>query len=116
MENVIIYHNPRCSKSRQTLKLLEAKGIKPTVIEYLNNPPTESELDTILTQLNKQPEEITRKKEEVYKTLGLKNQNLGRQEYIKMLVENPVLIERPIVVNGKKAALGRPPENVLEIL
>jgi len=116
MENVIIYHNPRCSKSRQTLKLLQDKGIKPTVIEYLNNPPTVSELDTILTQLNKQPEEITRKKEEVYKTLGLKGQNLGRQEYIKMLVENPVLIERPIVVNGKKAALGRPPENVLEIL
>jgi len=113
---MIIYHNPRCSKSRQTLRLLQSKGFQPKVVEYLKNPPTTQELDQILTQLKMEPQEIIRTKEEVYAKLGLKNKNLSRMEWIEILVKNPVLIERPIVVNGNKAAIGRPSEKVLEIL
>lgn len=116
MANVTIYHNPRCTTSQQTLKLLESKGIKPKIIEYLKTPPTEEELDKILTWMNKGPEEITRRKEELYTKLGLKDKKLNRGEYLKVLVKNPVLIERPIVVSGNKATLGRPPEKVLEII
>lgn len=112
----IIYHNPRCTKSRETLALLQSKGENPVIIEYLKNPPTVSELDGILKKLKLEPQDIIRTKEETYQKLGLKNKSLSRAELIKVLVENPVLIERPIVVKGNKAALGRPPEKVLEIL
>ena len=111
-----IYHNPRCSKSRQALELLQEKGLKPQVIEYLKTPPSARELEAILTSLRLEPQEITRTKEETYQQLGLSKKSLSRKEWIEVLVKNPILIERPIVVNGNKAALGRPPEKVLEIL
>ena len=111
-----IYHNPRCSKSRQTLKLIEESGVKPEIIEYLNTPPTEKELDALLKMLGIEPEELIRKKEFDYKELGLAQKNLSRKEIIKVMVENPKLIERPIVVEDNKAILGRPPENVKELL
>jgi arsenate reductase len=111
-----IYHNPRCSKSRETLELLKDKGLKPQVIEYLKTPPTAEELDEILKKMNAEPETVVRTKEEAYAKSGLKNPALSRAEKISILVKNPVLIERPIVVNGEKAALGRPPEKVLGIL
>ena len=114
--SIVIYHNPRCSKSRQTLALLQEQGIKPAIIEYLNTPPSESELDRILTMLGKSPDELMRKGEAVYKELGLKDANLDRSGLIKAMVENPILIERPIVINGDRAAVGRPPESVLDIL
>ncbi len=111
-----IYHNPRCSKSRQTLELLHSKGLEPKIVEYLKNPPTAKELDEILKKLKLEPQEIVRTKEEVYEKLGLKNEKLSRAEMIEVLVKYPVLIERPIVVKDGKAAIGRPVENVLEIL
>lgn len=111
-----IYHNPRCSKSRQTLTLIEDKGADVEVIEYLNTPPTRKELDEILQMLEMEPEDLMRKGEAVYKELGLKDKKLSRKEAIKVMVENPKLIERPIVVKGKKAIIGRPPENVNELL
>jgi arsenate reductase (glutaredoxin) len=110
-----IYHNPRCSKSRQALALLEDKGIKPEVIEYLKSPPTVVELDRILKELGMEPEALMRKGEDAYKQL-VKGKGLGRAQLIALMVEHPILIERPIFVNGDKAALGRPPENVLAIL
>lgn len=114
--SIKIYHNPKCSKSRQTLVLLQEKGVNPEIIEYLKTPPSFKELDTILKTLQKEPLEITRTKEERFKELGLKDKELDRNEMIQTLIDNPILIERPIVVNGNKAAIGRPPENVLEIL
>jgi arsenate reductase (glutaredoxin) len=113
---VVIYHNPRCSKSRETLALLEKKGIKPTVIEYLKTPPSMGELREILEKLKLRPRELMRKKEPPYAALNLNNEQLSDDALIKAMVENPVLIERPIVVNGAKAALGRPPEAVTGIL
>jgi len=111
-----IYHNPRCTKSRQALELLTKKGLKPQVIEYLKNPPTLKEMEEILNRLGLQPQEIVRKKEEIYQKLGLSQKNLSPKEWLEVLVKHPILIERPIVVSGNKAALGRPPENILEII
>lgn len=113
---VTIYHNPRCSKSRQTLALLEEQGIAPSVVEYLKEPPTASTLDKILKRLGKEPRELMRQREEPYAALGLSDPALSRKELIRAMVENPILIERPIVVSGEKAAVGRPPEAVLDIL
>ena len=113
---VTIYHNPHCSKSRQTLALLEENGVTPDIVEYLNTPPSASELGTILDKLGMEPRALMRKKEEPYKALNLADESLGRDALIKAMVDNPILIERPVVVNGGKYALGRPPENVLEIL
>ncbi len=109
-----IYHNPRCSKSRQTLGLLQERGIEPEIIEYLETPPSADELKTILGLLGKSPRDIMRKKEA--KEAGLDDPALDDDALIAGMVANPIVIERPIVVNGGKAALGRPPENVLEIL
>jgi len=114
--SVTIYHNPRCSKSRQTLGLLQEQGIEPEIIEYLKTPPTQKGLDEILKKLGKKPREIMRTGEKEYKELGLKDADLNRKELIKILVEHPKLIERPIVLKGSKAALGRPPEDVLKII
>ncbi|MCA9033320.1 MAG: arsenate reductase (glutaredoxin) [Planctomycetaceae bacterium] len=111
-----MYHNPRCSKSRQTLKLIEDAGIQAEVILYLDSPPSTKELDGLLKKLGMEPKELMRKGEDVYKELGLANQDLSRKDAIQLLHEHPKLIERPIVVNGDKAILGRPPENVLELL
>ena len=113
---VTIYHNPRCSKSRNTLELIRAKGIEPTVVEYLKTPPSAAELDAILNQLDKEPREILRKTEAAYKEAGLDNASLSRKELIAAMAAHPSMIERPIVVANGKAALGRPPENVLDIL
>lgn len=113
---VTIYHNPRCSKSRQTLELLQEQGITPEIIEYLKTPPTKSRLTEILKLLGMEPRELMRKNEEEYKKAKLDNPGLGRDELIAAMVEYPILIERPIVLANGKAAIGRPPEKVLEIL
>lgn len=113
--DVVIYHNPRCSKSRQTLALLQERSIEPEIIEYLKTPPSESELDTILKKLGKEPEALMRKGEDEYKA-HFKDKDLSRDEAIALMVQYPKVIERPIVVNGDKAAVGRPPESVLDIL
>ena len=113
--SIVIYHNPRCSKSRQTLALLRERGIEPEIIEYLNTPPSAAELDHILTMLGREPEELMRKGEEEYKA-RFRGRDLSRAETIALMVRYPKVIERPIVVNGEKAAVGRPPESVLEIL
>ena len=113
---VKIYHNPGCSKSRQTLQLLHDHGIEPEIINYLTAPPSTAELDRILKQLDRDPRTIMRRKEGVYRDLNLDDPTLGRAALIRALVENPILIERPIVVTDCKAALGRPPEDVLAIL
>ena len=111
-----IWHNPRCSKSRQTLALLVDREIEPIVVLYLETPPNAKELDNVLKKLGQNPRDLLRKGEEAYKTLGLDNQNLTRDQLIDAMVANPVLIERPVVINGDKAAVGRPPEDVLKIL
>ena len=113
---VTIYHNPRCSKSRQTLALLQDRGIEPTVVEYLNDTPDAKTLDDILKKLDMEPRALMRRKEAPYKELGLDDPGLSRSALIAAMVEHPILIERPIVVKGAKVALGRPPENVLAIL
>jgi len=114
--SVKIYHNPRCSKSRQTLQLLKEQGIEPEIIEYLKKPPTAEELNDILQKLGMEPRELMRKKEAEYKASGLDDEKLDRQALINGMVNHPALIERPIVVANDKAAIGRPPEAVLAIL
>ncbi|MBL4593732.1 MAG: arsenate reductase (glutaredoxin) [Flavobacteriales bacterium] len=110
-----IYHNPRCSKSRQTLQLIKDAGVDVEIIEYLNTIPTIEELQLILMKLNLKPTDIIRKGEAVYKE-KFKNSNFNDDEWIKIMIEYPKLIERPIVVKGNKAILGRPPENVLDLI
>jgi arsenate reductase len=116
MSAVTIYHNPRCGTSRKTLDLIHAKGIEPTIIEYLKTPPTAAELDRILALLKMEPRDLMRKKEDEYKTLKLDRSDLARNDLINAMVNHPILIERPIVLSKGKAALGRPPENVTAIL
>lgn len=114
--NVKIYHNPRCSKSRQTLQLLQENGVEPEVIEYLKTPPTAEQLDEILDLLEMQPRQLMRKNEKEYKETGMDNVDLDRDALIAGMVATPKLIERPIVLSNGKAAIGRPPENVLDII
>jgi arsenate reductase len=111
---ITIYHNPRCTKSRETLALLEKKGVKPKVIEYLKTPPDAAELKRLLKMLGKSPRELMRAKEA--KDAGLDKPSLSDEQLIAGMVKNPIVIERPIVVKGSRAALGRPPESVLNIL
>ena len=114
---VTIYHNPRCSKSRQTLQILHDKGIEPEIIKYLDTPPDRTTLEMILQQLNKQPRELMRKGEAVYKENKLDEPALSRDELIAAMLTYPILIERPIVVvDDQRVAMGRPPENVLLII
>ena len=113
---ITIYHNPRCSKSRATLKLLEEKGIKPRIVEYLKTPPDAKTLDGFLKKLKMEPRDLMRRGEAPYKDLKLADETKGRDALIKAMVENPILIERPIVLANGKARIGRPPESVLEIL
>ncbi|MGR9100073.1 MAG: arsenate reductase (glutaredoxin) [Gammaproteobacteria bacterium] len=113
---VTIYHNPRCSKSRQTLQLLQERGIEPKIVEYLKTPPSAEELDEILTKLGMQPRDLMRKNEPEYKETGMDDESLDRRALIAGMVATPKLIERPIVLSNGKAAVGRPPENVLSIL
>jgi len=116
MTTFTIYHNPRCSKSRQTLALLEEKGVTPEVVKYLETPPSADELDNILTMLGKEPREAMRTKEEPYGANNLGDDGLSRADLVAAMVANPILIERPIVVANGKAAIARPPERVLDIL
>lgn len=116
MNRVTIYHNPRCSKSRQTLALLEERGIQPEVVEYLKDPPDAATLKRLLAALGLEPRALMRRKEAPYAELGLDDPARSEDELIQAMVDHPILIERPIVVTGKGAALGRPPENVLSIL
>lgn len=111
-----LYHNPRCSKSRQALSLLLEHGVDPELILYLNQPPTQSELKSIIEKLGIEPRALLRKGEDAYKTLGLSDQNLTDTALIKAMLENPKLIERPIFISENKACIGRPPENVLNLI
>lgn len=111
-----IYHNPRCSKSRATLALLQDQGIEPEIKLYLESPPDEAELRSILEKLGKTPRELMRKGEAEYRGQGLKDESLSDDELIRAMVQTPKLIERPIVLAKGRAAIGRPPESVLEIL
>lgn len=111
-----IYHNPRCSKSRQTLQLLHDHSIEPEVFEYLKTPPTAEELRQVLQMLGLGPRELMRRKEKEYKESGADNPELSDEELVDLMVAHPKLIERPIVIKDGRAAIGRPPEQVLDIL
>ncbi|ERK13764.1 Arsenate reductase [Pantoea sp. AS-PWVM4] len=114
---VTIYHNPRCSKSRETLALLQQQGVQPEVVLYLETPPDAQTLKALLKKLGiTSARELMRRKEDLYKSLGLAEPGLSEDQLIQALVEHPKLIERPIVINGEQARLGRPPEAVLEII
>lgn len=114
--SVKIYHNPRCSKSRQTLQLLQERDIDAQVVEYLKTPPSAGELRELLDLLGLAPRQLMRTKEAEYRQSGADNPQLSDQQLIELMVAHPRLIERPIVVHDGKAALGRPPEQVLDIL
>lgn len=110
-----IYHNPRCRKSRETLNLIREAGHEPEIIEYLQNPPSATELKELITGMGKNPLELIRKGEDIFKK-NFKGKSFSDDEWINIMVENPKLIERPIVAKGTEVRLGRPPEKVLEIL
>ncbi len=114
--SVTIYHNPRCSKSRQTLQLLRDNNVEPTIIEYLKTPPSVDQLEAILAKLGLEPRQLMRTKEAEYRQFGLDSEALDRAALIQGMVDHPKLIERPIVLANDQAAIGRPPENVLAIL
>jgi arsenate reductase len=114
--DIVIYHNPKCSKSRQTLQLLKDNGIKPHVVEYLKTPPDEDTLARILGMLGMEPIELMRTKEDQYEELGLEEGQGDRRAMLKAMVDHPILIERPIVIKDNQARIGRPPEAVLELL
>lgn len=113
---VRIYHNPKCTKCRITMQLLDDNGLQPDVITYLDTPPSASELEDILKLLAMEPRDLMRKHEEPYKALKLDDPQLTREQLIRAMIENPILIERPIVIKDNKAIIGRPPEKVLDIL
>jgi arsenate reductase len=115
MSNFTIYHNPRCTKSRATLALLEGRGLEPRIIEYLDTPPTAAELKTIIGQLGIKAEQLVRKGEDIYKE-KYAGKTLTDAQWIEAMVKDPILIERPIVVSGGRAVIGRPPQNVETLL
>lgn len=114
--SVIIYHNPRCSKSRETLALLESRAVQPRIVKYLETPPEAEELRGLLAKLGVSARELLRRNEAPYQELGLDDASKTENELIAAMHSHPVLIQRPIVVNGNRARIGRPPEAVLEIL
>ena len=116
MSDFIIYHNPRCSKSRQTLEILNGQDVNTEIVLYLESPPSTEEIASILQKLDLNPRDIIRKGEEEFKLLNLKDQRLTENELITFMSKNPNLIERPIVIKDDKAVIGRPPENVLSII
>jgi arsenate reductase len=116
MSSITIWHNPRCSKSRQTLQLIVDSGVEPTIVEYLKTPPSKAELTEALQKLGLEPRDLMRKKEVPYEELSLGDEGLTQEELLAAMIDNPVLIERPIVFRGKRAVIGRPPENVLDLL
>jgi arsenate reductase len=113
---VTIYHNPSCSKSRQTLEIIKKQGIEPIIIEYLKVIPTKDKIKEILNILGYAPRDLMRKKESIYTKYKLENSSLSDDVLINFMVKNPILIERPIIVCNNKVAIGRPPEKVLDIL
>lgn len=114
--NVTIFHNPRCSKSRQTLELLSNKGLSPTIVEYLTTPPDADTIKSLLAKLGLEPRELMRTKEAVFNELNLSDPALSADQLIAAMTQHPILIERPIVVVGDKAVIGRPPENINALL
>ena len=115
-DNVQIFYNPRCSKCRLTMDILNDNGVETSVIEYLRQPPAHEELNHLLDLLKLEPRELMRKHEAPYKDNNMDDPDLTRDQLIDLMIENPILIERPIIINGNKATIGRPPEKVLEIL
>jgi len=115
-DTISIYHNPRCSKSRATMALLSERNIQPDVVDYLTHPPSRQTLEDILDMLGLEPRQLMRTHETEYKNNHLADESLSRQQLIEAMVKFPVLIERPIVIHNGRAAIGRPPENILEIL
>lgn len=113
---VTIWHNPRCSKSRQTLELLRSKGIEPAVREYLKQPPDKAEVETLIRLVGGDARELLRDGEAEFKAMGRRKADLSEADIVATIVEHPVLLQRPIVVSGKRAAIGRPPEAVLPLL
>jgi|SRR5690606_5177496 arsenate reductase len=116
MTDLTLYHNPRCSKSRGALELIEARGLQPTVIRYLETPPSAGELAALLGKLGISARELLRSGEDEYRNLGLADPSLSEDQLIEAMVQHPRLIERPILVAGDKAVIGRPAEKVLELL
>ncbi|TBU99912.1 arsenate reductase (glutaredoxin) [Stutzerimonas kirkiae] len=116
MTELILYHNPRCSKSRGALELLQARGLQPRIVRYLETPPSPAELTDLLARLGIPARQLLRTSEEEYKTQGLDDASLDDEKIIAAMAAHPRLIERPILVVGKRAVVGRPPERVLEIL
>mgnify|MGYP003389234359 FL=1 len=114
--SVIIYHNPRCSKSRQALSLLHEKNIDTDIVEYLKSPPTVSELKDILLKLGYKPRQLLRKNEQIYKDLELGSDGKTDDDLVNAMVDNPILIERPIIISGDQVTIGRPAESILDIL
>ncbi|VUD51348.1 Arsenate reductase [Thalassocella blandensis] len=114
--DITIYHNPRCSKSRETLAIIEAKGVSPEIVLYLESPPSKTQLKTILKKLGISARDLLRKGEDAYKAEGLSDPNLKDDQLIDAMIKFPKLIERPIVIAGERAVLGRPPENVNALL
>lgn len=115
-KNVSIFYNPKCSKCRLTMDILNDKGIDTTVVEYLDTPPSSDDLIEVLELLGLEPRDLMRKHETPYKDNDLDDPNLSREQLIQAMIDNPILIERPIVINGNKAIIGRPPEKILDIL
>ena len=113
---ITIWHNPRCSKSRETLELLRRKGIEPTIREYLKQPPSKAEVERLIDLVGGDARELIRDGEPEFKKLGKKKADLGRPDIAKAIAAHPVLLQRPIVVSGKRAAIGRPPDAVLPLL
>lgn len=114
--SVTIYHNPKCSKSRQTLQILKDKGVEPNIVEYLKTPPSKSKMKDLLKGLGMEPRDAMRKKEAPYKELDLADEGKSKDDLIAAMIENPILIERPIVESPKGVRIGRPPESVEDIL
>jgi len=112
----VIYHNPRCSKSRETLQLLNDRGVEPEIIEYLENPPNSQELRRVVELLGVRVRDLVRTTESIYQEVGLDDDNLSDDELIEAICENPALLQRPIVISGNRAVIGRPPSRILEII
>jgi arsenate reductase len=115
MSDITIFHNPRCSKSRAALALIQERGIEPRIVEYLKHPPAAAELKAIIAKLGIEAEDLVRKGEEVFKS-AYAGRTLSGDEWIAAMVRDPILLERPIVVRGARAVIGRPPENVTKLL
>jgi arsenate reductase len=116
MTDLILYHNPRCSKSRGALELLEARGLSPMIVRYLETPLTAAEIEALLGKLGIGARQLLRRGEDEYTALGLADEGLGEAQLIEAMASHPKLIERPILVAGDRAVIGRPPEKVLELL